>query len=183
VAPRPPDLAAAVAAAQAAAPGTSAVALEAVRAALGSPREEVRAAALATLGFAAAERVFAAFRAAVTSDRAALAQLDEARALRGAAGPVGPSPAECVQPAAPDDEMAALRAAACAGFDRGQASLAAALGAGSRPVRRTAAALLRWTDAARAVPVLEAAIRRALATDDLTAAVDCAEALLGGPAP
>jgi hypothetical protein len=179
--PRAPDFAAAVRAAREADPRVSGPALDALAAALASPRDEVRAAALATIGFAAPEPVYQAFCAVLAGNRSALAQLAEARELRAAAP--GAAAPDCAHPAPADDEAGALQAAACAGFERGRQALVAALAAGSRQLRREAAALLAWTDPVRAAPLFEAAIRRAMAAGELTAAVDYAEVLLASPHP
>ncbi|HEY3352335.1 MAG TPA: hypothetical protein VGQ83_03735 [Polyangia bacterium] len=177
--PRAPDLASAVAAARAADPAASGAALTALAAALASPRDEVRAAALATIGFAASDPIYAAFRAALDGNAAAITQLDEARGLRaGGAAPLAP---DCAQPAPADDETGPLLTAACQGFDRARVLLVAGLGSEARQVRRAAARLLAWAGQARARPLFEDAIRRAIAAGDLTAAVDLAEALLLAP--
>jgi hypothetical protein len=168
-----------VLAARAADPDASEVAVEALARALGSGNEELRAAAAVSVGFAASEAVYAAFRDALRGTPGLIAQAERARELRA----LGGGPPSLCEAGEPDDvEVAAVCAAARRGFSAARATLQAALGQGSRLARREAALVAVRAGGVRARALLEPALQRALAGGDLAAAVDLAEALLSSPA-
>ncbi|MBI5477234.1 MAG: glycosyltransferase family 2 protein [Deltaproteobacteria bacterium] len=175
----PPDPGTLVRAARAADPDASEVALAALAAALMAESEEVRAAAAVALGFAASDAVHALFRRALSGTPALLAQAERTRELRALGG--GP-PSLCDAGEPDDPELATICAAARRGFEAARSVLAGALAAGSRQARREAALHLVRLGGWRARPVLEPAVRRAVASGDQAAAIDLAEALLLAPA-
>jgi hypothetical protein len=171
------DVAAIVTAARVADPAASVLALRALALALASPREDVRAAAVASLGFAASDPLYGAVLARLAGDPELSAQVEEARHLRQEAGSFA-APLECDAPGALDDEVGELQVAACRGFAVARGLLTSGLASPARRVRRGAARLLAVLGGAEARRLFDEAIHRAVAGGDLTAAVDLAEAAL-----
>jgi hypothetical protein len=172
------DEGAVVRAARAADPDTSEAALVALARALAAPEDELRTAAAVALSFAASDRIYAVFHDALRGTPALLAQAEKMRELRA----LGPAPSRC-DAAVPDDpDLVVVCAASRRGPDAAFPALAAALASPSRIVRREAALHFVRLGGVRARPVLEAATRRALASAEMSAAIDLAEALLLSPA-
>jgi hypothetical protein len=172
------DASALVRAASAADPAASALALEALARALAAGSEDARGAAAVAVGFAASDAAYAVFRDALRGTPALLGQAERTRELRA----LGPPPSRCDAGEPDDPELATVCAAARRGPGAALAELAATLASPAQPARREAALQVLRLKGVRARPVLEAALRRALAATDRLAAIDLAEALLQAPA-